>query len=169
MAIVYLDIHGVCADFNQAFCRENGISYRPSEIPIRQTRYPLEYLGLNNLHETISEYPVYFWEQIPLYPWTNFLVRKLCSRNAVMFLSAPSNYKYSVEGITAWGAKYFPGITVICDNDKSKYKGILIDDVEENNPAILFPARWNRIGRSPCILDILEIIKDVDARQIKGY
>lgn len=158
--MIYLDIDGVVADFDQAVCRWFG---RPVLQHYEDGRHLWRHIGLHSdddIQQTIWDMPAGFWSSIPLLPWARQLVavcEDVVGKDSVYFATAAIGSNDCASGKMLWIAQHFPEMArrTILIRDKWMLTGpdrILIDDlenqcdkfVEHGGSSILFPQLWNR-------------------------
>lgn len=158
--MIYLDIDGVLADFDQGLCEWMG-----ENLPAEGGQWQLaKYLGFSSEDEFlqyIHDLPAEFWVGLRVLPWAADLV-SLCRRTVktVRLATAAVHSEDCVAGKIRWVRNHFPELAshTLMIRDKwmlAKPGRILIDDLEtqcdrfhaHGGSAILFPQPWNKAGR----------------------
>jgi len=184
---IYLDMDSVLADFFSAALSKLNKKYRKDK-PITVPEY-IEYgkfdmaalFGITKVEfwQTVEGGDQYFWDSLPVYPWSKALYDFLNRFAPVTILSSPSDGSNCVWGKVKWlKEKIDPMIdTGDCVFTKKKYlladsESLLVDDLQKNcdafieagGHAVCVPSNWNK--KDLCYNDVL--ISLVNDRCLKG-
>lgn len=142
MSTIHLDSDGVIADWTKSVCKITGAVHphgklRPYQLDDQLTRDQIE----------AAHYPMAFWINLELYPWSKKLVNlidNICPDWRILTKGAASPFSYS--GKALWVEKHFPqhqNRLVVCRGSKAfscRPGDILIDDHPKNIE------EWNNAG-----------------------
>lgn len=152
---IYLDLDGVCCDFNKAalaiFGREDLILHKDYSIS--------KLMGLTDKEfwEEITKKKENFWRDLEEYPWFDEMYKELKKIGDVYFCSAPTLDPNCVKGKLMWlqDRLGFNFKNYIFIGDKfllARKDNFLIDDFEDQckkfgdhgGKIVLFPQEWNK-------------------------
>ena len=177
--IIYADLDGVLASFFEAALYKLNKKYR-KDNPLTISEYVdygkfdmAAFFGITNAEfwQCVEGGDQYFWDSLPMFPWSKDLYDFLSRFAPVTILSSPSDGAYCVWGKIHWLKKKIdPNIsTGDCIFTKKKYllanpESLLIDDLQKNcdefiaagGQAVCVPSTWNTKNLS--YNDILEKI-----------
>lgn len=166
--IVFLDMDGVLADYFTAVFDAFDLrlddykAQKPWKYAIHE--WIAEMDGKPMIHETLYPYlynrDAFFWEHIPLYPWTTALletVKSMVGEENVFIVTHPQPDGLCYAGKLAWIQRHLnirQDHIIFCTHKHllSKRNTVLIDDCTDNcyyfstlglGNAILFPQPWN--------------------------
>jgi 5'(3')-deoxyribonucleotidase len=151
---INIDLDGVLADFTSEAIRQclPPGKFKPSDCT--SWNWIEQHVPREILDSLFRR--VWFWENIPAYPWANELVEALRATGCKLrFITNAQGIAEAEEGKTKWLIAHgFSDIPVVFTADKHKYahpNAVLIDDSNANCEAwrkaggrdILFPQYWN--------------------------
>ncbi len=161
---IYCDLDGILADFFSASLHKLNKKYRkdnPATMDeyIQYGKYTMqEFFNISKEDFWKCVEDQYFWDGLPLYPWSKSLYNFLGRFAPVTILSSPSDGSNCVWGKVKWlQEKIDKSITTgDCIFTKKKYllanpESLLIDDLRENcdkfieagGHAVCVPSTWN--------------------------
>jgi hypothetical protein len=157
---LYLDVHGVLADFVRWSHLVHEKEYSHPECWLFHKNWGI---SSDEFWEVINDSGQDFWEFIPKFEWADQVVDLLRSRFELTFLSAGGSSVESRVGTALWVERNWPDSNIRIDAEKSKYSGhgsYLIDDNPANcsgftaagGASYLFPT-WSN-ARNPKSLDM---------------
>lgn len=160
---IYLDLHGVLADFVGGVCKLYKRDYNDVLDAWPKGDYDGLYLALGTTEEELwarISARKGFWANLAPYPWTEDLYRECAAIAPVTILTAPGPDPDCEPGTRAWVDENLPGGVGVqfCPAHKkhefATHGRLLVDDRNSNveewkrsgGEALLFPQHWNALS-----------------------
>ena len=152
---ILLDMDGVLADFNAGAIEATGIPITTDQITTWDWFEP--YMTADEFYKCINS-RMYFWDDLPVYPWAHELLEVCRSFGSVYFASSPGMGDEAATGKLNWlrrhGFLQYRDMNYMLGHDKwlmANPGNVLIDDSVEQvskfhgagGQTILFPQPWN--------------------------
>ena len=138
--IIYLDMDGVVASFDVAWCKWFGYEFQPSDNWTFYERYGL---SAEQFYSDLDELPAEFWAGLPLEEDAdqlfNWALRQGCE---VKFLTHAVT-EGSCDGKKQWVAEHYPDTEVVCVTEAlhkiklANANTLLVDDKVETVEAFI--------------------------------
>lgn len=153
--LIFLDVDGVLANFNAGAIEATGLPM--TEEDITEWDYYQPFMTSTEFWKRISD-RLYFWEDLPVYPWAHQLVSMLREFGDVVFSTAPGFDQDSASGKLYWlrrhgflGAREENYMLGYHKHLMARPDRILVDDnpkqIKEFGRAgggvVMFPQPWN--------------------------
>jgi len=147
---IFLDVDGVLADFWKGFVKEAHLDvpehYRPETREEARVHCP---------HGWEQAAPSNFWANLPKTPWADEVVAMCHEYTDEVIICTSVHWMAGIEGRIAWFKKHpelipkSKEMLFVSHKGPGVCPGLLIDDMEDNMPEIIFPA-WDNQLRNIC-------------------
>lgn len=157
MTTIFVDLDGVLADFVSA-------AIAAAELPITADQvehwnFFEEYMDEEEFGKRINS-TMYFWDDLPVYPWAHELVDYLKTKGDIVYCTSPGNHDEAATGKLNWlrrhGFLSKHSKNYVLTHYKWLLAGrdrILVDDSDQQcvhfdqmgGAVVLFPQQWNRM------------------------
>jgi len=152
---IFVDLDGVLADFISA-------AITAAELPItadqvQHWNFFQEYLDEEEFSKRIDN-TMYFWDDLPVYPWAHELVEYLKTKGDIVYCTSPGNHDEAATGKLNWlrrhGFLSKHSKNYVLTHYKWLLAGrdrILVDDSDDQSyrfvnmggHSVVFPQKWN--------------------------
>lgn len=150
--IIYLDMDGVVASFDVAWCRWFGYEFQPSNNWTFYERYGLT---AKKFYSDLDKLPKQFWSSLPLEQDADLLFNWALRQNAEVKFLTHAVTDGSCEGKKEWVARHYPETPVICVSEAmqkielANERTLLIDDKVETVEAFIEAGGNGRVWEKP--------------------